>query len=39
MPIKYQKEIDTNIQSQTGNKFQYYLMREEKTDITLRGNR
>jgi len=28
-------EVDVNIQSQTGQKFQYFAMREEKIDITL----
>jgi hypothetical protein len=35
MPIKYQKEIDNNPQSQVGNKFQYFAIREDKTDILL----
>jgi hypothetical protein len=35
MGIGYQKEIDNNAQSQTNPLFQYYLMQEQKTDITL----
>ncbi len=31
----HQKEFDVNIQSQTSALFQYFLMQEEKTDITL----
>lgn len=31
----YQKEIDVNIQSQTSSLFQFLLMVEQKTDITL----
>lgn len=35
MPIGYQKDIDNNPQSQTSPLFQYYLINEQKTDITL----
>jgi hypothetical protein len=35
MPIDYQKDIDNNPQSQTSALFQYFLMQEQKTDITL----
>lgn len=35
MGIGYQKEIDNNAQSQTSSLFQYLLMDEQKTDITL----
>lgn len=35
MPIGDKKEIDVNIQSQTSSLFQYFLMQEQKTDITL----
>lgn len=35
MPIDYQKEIDNNPQSQTSPLFRYFLMLEQKTDITL----
>lgn len=35
MPIGIFKEFDVNIQSQTSPLFQYFLMDEQKTDITL----
>lgn len=35
MPIGYQKQIDTVEQSQLERFFQVYLIREDKTDITL----
>lgn len=35
MPIGLLKELDVNIQSQTSNLFKYFLMQEQKTDITL----
>jgi hypothetical protein len=35
MGIGYQKDIDNNPQSQTSNLFQYFLMQEQKKDITL----
>ena len=35
MPIKYQKEIDNNPQSQNNPIWQYFLMQEQKIDITL----
>ena len=34
-PFGHQKEIDVHIQSQTSQLFQYYLINEQKTDITL----
>jgi len=34
-PLGFQKEIDVNIQSQTSQLFRYFLMLEQKTDITL----
>ena len=34
-PFGHQKEIDVHIQSQTSQLFQYFLMDEQKTDITL----
>ena len=34
-PGGHQREIDVHIQSQTSQLFQYFLMNEQKTDITL----
>lgn len=34
-PFGHQKEIDVHIQSQTSQLFQYFLMNEQKIDITL----
>lgn len=35
MPIGYQKDVDNNPQSQTSALFQYFLIQEQKNDITL----